>query len=417
MIIDYVNDGTRCDVQRLKEKGFLLEDADLSYVNHFNTDTGEEDKKEWVYDFVGFVSNSNDDILVSFPKHFKIGNIELDAKILFECFLKHRQKNPTLYIGEKKDEIFRSNYPFSAFFGVYDYYQSYGLYTEMQEYIRTNSCGRVSWKDSISRSEKFFDNTNKIMIFPLYYKKKFILSNFITECMIYVIDYTLDKFGLFLDLEKTGRDFPEMDYKSNGGYVLYMLTNLKQQTFKDVEIKLLDDLIDFFSCMNFGGSFYLKHNSFSAVWEDMVMLYLRDYYKGVRAKSIEIDKTTPRKLLFKKESFHPNKAKTKQFISPDYYYADGDTQLIFDAKYYNQFDRVDYKQIAYYFLLKELHHKGDSVPRFKQTVSALIAPAEKRESKIHFEMNEDFSFADKDFIILEEYFDIKDVMLHYLDKD
>ena len=146
----------------------------------------------------------------------------------------------------------------------------------------------------------------------------------------------------------------------------------------------------------------------------MVMLYLQSYYKGISADRIVLDRDAAKHLKFDKVSFHPNKAKKEQFISPDYYCSDGDVQLIFDAKYYSSFHGIDYKQVAYYFMLKEFHEKESKIPMHKKTYTALISPSEKRETKIHFQMEDDFSFSDKDFIITEEYFDIRQVIDFYL---
>ena len=415
MVIQWSNDGKKYDKHNIEKNGFFLDESrDISIVNKVNALTGDiEDDKETIYNFVGFVTNKSDDILAILPKHYLVSDIENDTKMVFECIIQHMQKRPTQYIGERKDEMYTSNFPFSAFFGIYDYVSKYGLYFETIELIKQNAGGRVSWKDTINRGIKFYAGSN-LVIYPLYYRKKLNLSNFITESMICAIDYTLNKFSPFIDMEKTGYDMPEFDFVSEKENVVSTLLQIKQQIFKDVENELIDNLIDFYSDVDKGGAYYLKHYKFSSIWEDMVIDYLKDYYKEVSGNKIILDKDHAKHLSFKKTSFYPNAAKTAQFIAPDYYVADGDTQLIFDAKYYNDFKGMDYKQIAYYFLLKEIHNKGQTTPMFKQTLSALIAPGEKRETKLHFSMNDQFSFSDIDFVILEEYFDIKHVIRYSL---
>ena len=93
-------------------------------------------------------------------------------------------------------------------------------------------------------------------------------------------------------------------------------------------LDLIEHLINFFNFLNEGGVYYLKHYSFNTIWEDMVMNYLKFNYKEVNDNQIVFDENDSRHITFTKPSFHPNLAKTEQFFTPDYYYADGDTQLI-----------------------------------------------------------------------------------------
>lgn len=416
MILKWSNDGKKFDRKLIEEDKFTLDlDRDVAFVNRINALTGDvEEEKDEVFNFVGFVTNENDDVLAVFPKKYNVVNVESDLRMVFDCIIQHKQKRPTLYMGEDADETYKSNFPFSSFFGIYSYYASYGLYVEDLEIIKANAGGKVGWKETINRSNSFFDNGN-LVLYPLYYRKKFLLNNFVTESMIYAIEYTLSKFGSLIQLESTGLDLPEYNYIDNKETVVAILSEIRNQVFKDIDIQLIDNLIDFYGSINKGGNYYLKHYSFSSIWEDIVLDYLKDLYAGLNVNSIILDKAHSKNINFKKVAFHPNKAKTAQFIDPDYYATDKDIQLIFDAKYKNEFKGMDYKQIAYYFLLKEYHDKGASIPKYKKTYSALIAPGEKRSTDIHFSMQDNFSFSDIDFVITEEYFDIKEVIKYYLD--
>lgn len=373
----------------------------------------KKNQSQTVYDFVGFVSNQNNDLMFVFPKHFKIVNFEADSRLTFECIAKHMQKRPDLYIGENSDEVFESNYPFAAFFEVYKYYENYGLYIEEKTFIKPNTGGRVSWKDTISRCNKYIVGGN-ITLFPVYYRKDYHFTNFVTECMIYVIDYTINKFGFLIGLEQTGENFPEIDMFEEKDYVISILHQLRQQTFKDSEQILIDNLIGFFLNINTGGNYYLKHYTFSSVWEDMVTNYLCMFYKEINAShEIVFDKVMPSHVSFSKTSFHINAARKSQYISPDHYGSDCSNQLIFDAKYYNSVVGMNYKQIAYVFMLKEIRDNLFSTPKYSKTYSALILPYEHRKTKMHFMMDPLFGESSSDVIITEEYIDIVDVMKTY----
>ena len=114
MSIKYVHDGESYFVGKFDFDGY-----DINFkkdVREIDDDCYTTGKGDIAFNFVGFVTNSNDDILVSFPKKFHVQNVDNDIKIVFDSIKKHMQKNPDIYIGDKADNIFESNYPFSSFF-------------------------------------------------------------------------------------------------------------------------------------------------------------------------------------------------------------------------------------------------------------------------------------------------------------
>lgn len=415
MIVACAHDGALYDEALISTHGFKLDTKrDIKEVSIYDSVTGEKtDKTEIIFDFVGFVTNRDNDMLVVFPKHYTVTDNDVDSRIVFDCIAKHKQKKPDIYIGEDNDDKYESNFPFSAFFGIYEYFQTYGLYFEDETFIKPNTGGRISWKETISKSEKYVIGGDVIM-FPLYYRRKYHFPNFITECMIYAIDYTISKFGVLIDAQETGQDFPEMDYLEEREYVVNVLQQLRQHIFKDNVQTLIDNLIEFFTEVNKGGNYYLKHYTFSSIWEDMVTDYLCKYYKEVdTSHRVVFDKTSPSGLTFMKKSFHTNSAKPTQYISPDHYSEDSDVQMIFDAKYYTKINGMNYKQISYMFMLREMKDSVTGLPKYRSTYSALILPSEHRDTKIHFQLALEFGSC-TDLVITEEYIDIKEVILEYL---
>lgn len=412
MIKAYAHDGEKFDSALFNRYGFNLDDhRDIRKVDIYDSVTGEKTgNDEIVLDFVGFVTNEFDDLLIVFPKHYNIVNKENDARIVFECISNHFQKRPELYFGDNSNEIFSSNYPFASFFKIYDYFVNYGLYFENKIFTKPNIGGRLSWKDTISRSKKIIVNGDVVM-FPLYFHKKYYFSNFITDCMIFAIDYTIQKFGIFVNALPAGRDFPEYNFLREREYVVTILQQISQQMFKDSEQLLIENLITFFSKINIGGKYYFKHYSFASIWEDMVTDYLCKYYKDMDSShAIVFDKKAPSGLYFTKKTFHINSAKPAQYISPDHYCEDGNIQLIFDAKYYTYVHGMNYKQIAYMFMLREMKDSITKLKKFAKTYSALILPSEERKTKIHFQIDSLYGNS-SDLIITEEYLDIREVMI------
>ena len=415
MIIGYANDGQVIDREKLVLDGFIINDKrDFLKKNVTEDNIEETEEYDSVLNFVGFLVNDNNDLFSVFPKNYKVKELDKDSAQLFSVISKHMQRRPDTYLGNEYGRKLKTNYPFAAFFGIYEYYAKYGLYFDDNIYIKPNIGGEVNWKDTIRLSNKYITN-GKLSFHPLYYNKKYYYSALLTECMIFTIDYTLEKFGVFIDLKKTGRPLLEYDMLHEKETIIDYLFNLRQQTFKDSIIELIDNLILFFTELNEGGSYYFKHYIFSSVWEHMVMEYLRETYKEVKDNMIVFDEARSKPIPFTKPLFHPNLANNEQYFSPDYYYCDGDTQLIFDAKYYTKIQGMNYKQIAYYLFLSEQREKIEEDPKYTNTYSALILPAEQRSSKIHFKMNPLFNKLNAKLVISEEYLDIRRIIEFYLE--
>lgn len=414
MILNYSNDGEKCDYNYINDNGFEInKDRDIRVS--ILEKSGEETSTNYIYtyNFVGFLINKNNDTYTVFPKKFKVENNKNDSTLLFQLISSHMQKRPDRYIGDTYGSKYETNYPFAAFFGVYNYYQKYGLYVECGECIKPNIGGKINWRETIRQTNYYLVKDN-ITMFPYYYNKKHYFSNFITECMIFSINYTIEKFNSFIDLPPIREEFPEYNFLEESENVEKILQNIKQQIFKDNILELVDNLIYFFQNIREGGCYYFKHYTFSSVWEDIVMNYLKMNFKEVKQNSLIFDEKNSNHIDFKKKKFSPNMANKNHSISPDYYYSKGKAQFIFDAKYKSNIDGIDYKQISYFLFLKEIADNSVSNPNYTETYSALLLPSENSFSQIHFQMDPLFSKSNRDIIVIEEYLDTKKVIKNYL---
>ncbi|MGJ0319601.1 hypothetical protein [Aliarcobacter cryaerophilus] len=415
MIIDYSRDGEKFDCNKLKENGFILHENDFRKKSIRNKNNGEPTGEyETVFNFVGFLINNKNNVFSVFPKNFDIQNINKDSNKVFNVISKHIQIRPDLYLGNEYGKKFKSNYPFASFFGIYDYYMQFGLHFEDTKYIKPNIGGKINWKETIRLSDKFISASNQVSIFPFYYEKKYYYSSLLTECMIFVINYTIEKFNIFIKLEKIDRNYSESLFLNDKQLIVEYLYLLRQKTFKDNLLTLIDHLINFFSELNEGGSYYLKHYTFSSIWEDMVTKYLKKHFQNVSNNQIVFGDKRNEEINFEKKSFRPNLANENHFFSPDCYHAKDSVQLIFDAKYYNQTYGIDYKQIAYYLFLNEYRDTIEGEKKYSTTHTALILPGTKRESKIHFKMDPIFNLTNKEFLITEEYLNIHEIIDFYI---
>ncbi len=399
---------------------FNLQKGDTKYLKSDNRD---------VFDFVGFVLDEAN-VLSVFPKHF-YSDLELkvmnqckkankeDIKLLFDVFVKYSMEvattaKATKYIGAKPEFI--SDYPFAPFFEVYKYYRHYGIYRESDIEIKPNSNGSVAWKSTIQKAQVIVSDGN-LLFSPLYRKKKRQQNVFLSECMVFVINHTINSFPYFISLPKTGYKMSSFNFIKHREYTLQQLRQINSKTFKDAHKKLIAHLIDFFEQYKKspkGGDTHIKINYFDKIWERMVAKYLNKYFKCVdeAADSIIFDKSliaSPLMLEAKELSVDDSSHKFK--IRLDHYGKHEDSLYIFDSKYYNSISELNYKQFSYNEILR------GSISNDTKIYSALILPYNFTCSKLHFSLSHGF-LGDRitGTKIMEQYLNIKEVMQTYISK-
>ncbi|WP_225744448.1 hypothetical protein [Marinilactibacillus sp. Marseille-P9653] len=369
-----------------------------------------------IINFVGIIFEKKE-IFVSFPKNFKVceSNLNDDMTLLFNVLTKHFQENQQKYIDRSLS--IKTNYPFNSFYNIYDYYQRYGVYKEEERYTQNGYQGNVSWKETIQKSNKVVSKQG-LMFIPMKIKKLESKQVFISECMVFAINYTLDFFEGFISLAKIEGSYVKRDLLQEKEYVLSRLNLIKNEIFKDTNKKLLNNLIQFFEEISEGGEYHIKNYTFRGVWETMIEFYLNSHFISANPKKIVMseEKNKNNTKKFTKRTFHPNYVNSKHNIQPDHYLEEEDTQYIFDAKYYQNLDGINYKQIAYQMFLENYSDSKEEPynKKFTETISALILPG-NFESKVHFQIKPEFNYIEykKKFTILEHYLDVKKVMRSY----
>ncbi|MBU9712003.1 hypothetical protein [Evansella tamaricis] len=392
-----------------------LNDRDIA----FNQD-GER------YNFVGIIFNS-ENVLISFPKNtLNLEQREAFEKnrntlykhmhLLFQCIKKTVDARNDRYAGIRRE--LNADYPFLEFFVIYQYYKKFGLFTNEKEIRKFGYTGKISWKDTINKSPTVVNNNN-ILFLPLVIKNNVNEHVFISKCMAFVIDSTLEKFSLILQGNKLNLDTSDIDF-TNKPLIISQLRNTKRTMFKNVHQRLVDGLISFFEQRdNQGGNQHLKIYSFHLVWESMVGNYLRKKFKRVTENDelVFSDETMEHNPFMKKIVYPDVRGENGHRIEPDHYLISGNFRYIMDAKYYQAIKELDYKQISYYFLLKHFEAKRDSngdVIEELKTYNALILPtAGKNDSEKHFEFNPEFNMNEERFVITIQYLNTLEVMRIY----
>lgn len=400
----------------------LITIFDLSSKEYKYSDALKKD----VFDFVGFVFRDNK-ILVVFPKHYccskdinfyNISHCKLheDIKLLFNVIKKYvemekRTATGISYVGFQNEHD--SDYPFKAFYQVYDYFKKYGLYKVQCDYIIKGIKGRVSWKDTLAKSNKIISNGN--LIFPTFYLKKRNYNDvFITECMVFIIDYTLNLFKDFFTLRKTGLTY-KFDFLNNKEYVLKQLYHYQTREFKDINRKLINSMIDFFEkfdSKSSNGNIHIRIKYFNQIWQKMIMTFTNRHFSGINNSTggaIFDRNQNKSRTVFNYVTFNDIDLSDNKFsIDIDHLAFNEDKLYIFDSKYYSEINGLNYKQLGYNELLRYYY------PKIKELHNILFLPG-KTDVREHFKYSSEYAGPRKIGLkIMEQYLPMKEIMEDYV---
>lgn len=404
----------------------ISKEFENKYKDIFSFADFRHKENDIVTDFVGFVTHNND-VFVSFPKHFyseielsqinENTDIKADIKLLFNCIRKAILKKNLTSIGINDD--LNKDYPMRAFFQIYDYYQKYGLYYDEIKTQKLGGTGKVNWNKTIKRSPVIISNGN-IIFNPLITNSNQKNAVFISECMAFAINSTIEKFSFILNYSKVDFDIGNIGW-DNKELIINKLRSVLSGTFKDYQRKLIMSLIEFFEHRKSGNkTIRMTINSFNLIWEQILENYLNCYFTGISEDGfLEFSETKNRESRkFTKGSEVTDLSENKYKVEPDYYYFGSDYKLILDAKYYDEVKGLNYKQAAYYFLLKD-HRQFEDHILFWKTYNLLLLPTSKNQNclenrKKHYLQNPNYNNNERNFQISEQYFNIRFLMIYFI---
>lgn len=384
--IDVVQDGQSISAKLIQRYGLKGRDIRQSYDE-------ENERSISTCGFVGFVRRG-DRLLISIPKHYmRLADFK---RLSQECQLSHARmimqtitkfyRSPEFSEYRNKDDV-ESDFALEAFYRIYDYFSAYGLYKERRRLVHEGYQGRISWKDTIRRSNKLIGGGNLIFA-PFYISKNQELETMITQCMVFAINYTKQLFDDLIPLPDNSRIAirgVDQNILNNVQAVVGQLYQIQSTIFKDIDKELVSNLIVFFEQVNdmTKDTRSFKDHSYSSLWETAVRRYLELHFVGIDEEHDEV-------LYDRSQTFHHDFSKLTEFgydqkhkrraLAPDLYHLDrkNDCQYIFDAKYYSSLNDLNHKQLVYHFLFAN---------RADKTYDALIMPYEgKTRTQIHVQI-------------------------------
>lgn len=369
----------------------------------------------WRADFVGFILTESATI-VSFPKHYcrDIAHItNEDIALLAKLMV-----NTSYLLGLNHDIGSYYNFPLAVYLNICNYYVKYGLYNEHRTSTEQNYSGRIDWANTMRKSHKLISGNNLIFM-PFIVKKNITLEVFITECMIYALNDGFKRFGNFFNIGININKRTRNRIFENKELVIKQLNLLKSNHFKDTEKLLIQSLIDYFNWSNDNrNQTILVTKHFENYWEAMVEDYMNTNLDYISDDGKLVFKNNANRYQFGKE-FEPIESSTvrdsntsRNFsVEYDHLYLDAENRAyLFDSKYYQSVRDLDYKQMAYFYILK-----SSKVYANKQVINGLILPTEEEYySRTHLDTRDRKGLLENLFII-EHYFNVKEVISSFIE--
>lgn len=396
--IEIINDGKKID------KDFAIKWEILEYCTQYNNII--------VVNFVGIILKTNK-ILFSFPKHYNICNKN-------DEFLKKVMKQILYVISLKKTSLgnfetgIKEEFPLKAYLGILNYYKKYGLYTANEKYFKEGYQGIIDWNKTINKSNKIIQK-NDIVYFPFILKKNKDKNVFLSECMDYVLQDAV-KFRDFINFIIPYKNKRKNNIFNDFKYIFYELKRNKNMYFKDIEKKLIQDLIDYFLWKSKSqNNIKLLTLNFENYWEEMIHKYLSKNFKDYKEDRIIWESgqnnnfLKPEMEYIESEFVRKKQNRTFYKIQYDHFLKNLESNkiFIFDSKYFaDEVNQLNYKQLFYHYHLK---YKFPSY----EIINGLLIPTEKEYyTKIHIDRN------DMDGIkIIEHYINLNKVLDFYLEQN
>lgn len=365
--------------------------------------------------FVGMVIKE-DNILLSFPKHYNVENAisrgeKLQLLKAMKDILHIIERDRQLYgvePGQLSDTI-----PVDAYYYILRYYLEFGLYHRQIRDTSKGYKGHINWHKTINTIRPLLSDGNFVYS-PFIVNCEYDESIFITECMDYVLyDFYKSFQSLLDDIHPYKRKFYNPIFDEYN-FCISKLQTLVGRLFKDHERLLLNSLIRYFQWKsNHSKSSKFLTLYFEWFWERMVNSYLSSHLQimGHDYKITKESQSSNLKII-KPDNIDIEENKTRgrgRFSIQFDHYLNIITNrrrqliLLFDSKYFsNDVNSFNYKQAFYYYYLRG---------KYKNAIikNALVIPTSgERKTIVH---------VDRQHIdglyIREEYINLKDVINYY----
>lgn len=358
--------------------------------------------------FVGAIIKNNK-ILFSFPKHYKVDDDEHNQVSCMKQILYILSKSKASY--GSFDKGIKGEFPIKAYLGILMHYKKYGLYLSNEQHYENGYAGNIDWNRTVNKSNKIIQKKG-VIFFPFIIKRTKDKSVFISECMNYVLS-DASRYKKFINTIMPYEYINKNNIFNNLRYVLNELKRIRNLYFKDIEKRLINNLIEYIDWKSTTrDNVRLITLKFENYWEVMINEYLNDGFCGIEEDQIIWGEKKQNRFYKPEMEYVESVEKRLQYrsrnpykIQYDHIFIDDDNRkiVIFDSKYFNaEVYQLNYKQLFYHYNLKQKY------PKYI-IYNGLLLPTEKNYyKKIHVDRT------DLDGVkIVEHYINLNSVLYYY----
>lgn len=311
--------------------------------------------------FVGVII-SKDNILISFPKHFDHEKLSIEEKKEYAKAIASLLVKGSSTTSPKNKERKSNEFPLDSYLSVVNYYKKFGIYNKKIRVENKINQGRPNWKKTIKKSQKVIQE-NGIVFLPVISIKNKNSSEFLSDCMQFILSNTFTQYSDILNFVLPYKNFPSDNIFKNYKACVRKLKLIKNSYFKDTEKELIQSMIKYFEWMSTrNGIMAITTTDFPSYWESMIHVLLNKTFSGISDDKLILKNEPTYKFVKRTENTESEEnriySNTQRFsIEFDHLSIseNKDEIILFDSKYMKSISELNYKQAFYYYFLKEMY--------------------------------------------------------------
>lgn len=262
----------------------------------------------------------------------------------------------------KNKEGKSNEFPLDSYLSVVNYYKKFGIYNKKIRVENKINQGRPNWKKTIKKSQKVIQE-NGIVFLPVISIKNKNSSEFLSDCMQFILSNTFTQYSDILNFVLPYKNFPSDNIFKNYKACVRKLKLIKNSYFKDTEKELIQSMIKYFEWMSTrNGIMAITTTDFPSYWESMIHVLLNKTFSGISDDKLILKNEPTYKFVKRTENTESEEnriySNTQRFsIEFDHLSIseNKDEIILFDSKYMKSISELNYKQAFYYYFLKEMY--------------------------------------------------------------
>ena len=145
--------------------------------------------------------------MISFPKYFDHEKLSIEEKKEYAKAIASLLVKGSSTTSPKNKEGKSNEFPLDSYLSVVNYYKKFGIYNKKIRVENKINQGRPNWKKTIKKSQKVIQE-NGIVFLPVISIKNKNSSEFLSDCMQFILSNTFTQYSDILNFVLPYKNFP-----------------------------------------------------------------------------------------------------------------------------------------------------------------------------------------------------------------